>query len=521
MAGNINPIPNFDLSYATCDVYYSQRGGLFRANYDHLLDELRSLQTLPPHRLNPWYQDNVVQLLINYLLYQLPKDRFEKIFSTHTEDLTDPIEKSIRELLPILSEALLQRNPTNKYSESAFEDLIAFQAIVNTIYQLAVQSIDAPMPPLVTWSRKQKGPYTITAAKIEEKIQIPIGVVCLPPEYQNGGLLAWSVMGHEVAGHNFIHSKPGLLDELVSKVKSAIDKKLSSQLKKQHTPFNPQDVALLSEYWTMSQRIEELASDLLGILSTGPSLAIGCIGYFRGVSEDGLLKTTGPFEAQKKLDALHIQGPGTNLYLKNLSKKVKVEEPQGVLGKDGEQEIRYTLHKSHSGPHPIAALRPFAMAEAIKHTALFDNVKTGWTNLITQEVLLKEFSKEKHVKIILIDSQVIPPQKKEKVIPYQIACLSAEIAANIIMTTKFSKLGDQEITKVFNWTMKDEAQVDYVRTSYQKGDLEAPASASTSHIVAAAVIHASSAHAPHAANAEIGALFRTMKQYLVQAQRRE
>lgn len=78
----------------------------------------------------------------------------------------------------------------------------------------------------------------------------------------------------------------------------------------------------MRDYWSMAQRVEELASDLLGILSTGPSLAIGCIGYLRGMSKEGFLARTGPFEAQKKKHRfLHIQGSTINLHLKNISEK--------------------------------------------------------------------------------------------------------------------------------------------------------------------------------------------------------
>ena len=387
---------NVDLSYAVSDVYYSQRGGLFRADYDYILGELRKLQA--SQRLSQSYQDNVVEPLINYLIYQLPKYRFDCIFLTHKEDLDDPLDKNIKSVLPILLEALLQRNYERVYYRSAFEDLLAFQSIIDTIYDLAIhqqEPVSAPMPPLVAWVRERKGPFTFTAAKIVDKLQIPVGVVCLPPEYRGGGLLAWSVMGHEVAGHNFIQSKAGMLDELTAKVKEGIEIKLTFRLTKNKMAFKQKDVKLLSEYWSLSQRVEELASDLLGVLSTGPALAIGCIGYFRGMSEDGLLKTVGPFESQKKRDVLHIQGSQIDFYVKDLSEKVEIKESQGKLGNTEEGEIQYKAYKVLSSPHPIQVLRPFAMIEAIRQTHLDDSSKDMWANLIDREVISKEFAIEK------------------------------------------------------------------------------------------------------------------------------
>ncbi len=510
MAAFSFPIQNMDLTYATSDIYYSQKGGLFRANYFHLLEELQMLQN--SHYLDQSYLDNVVQPFLDYLLYQLKEERFNRIFSTHAEDL-DPADKSIQYFLPILAEALLQRNFENRYYRSAFEDLLAFQAIVDRIFDLAIKyHTSAPMPPLVAWSQKRKGPFTITAAQIDEKIQIPIGVVCLPPEYRNGGLFAWSVMGHEVAGHNFIQNKPNFLNELTKTVKGSLEKKLTFSLERQKVSFTAEQIQYLSQYWSMSQRVEEIASDILGILSTGPSLAIGCIGYFRGMSKDGSLKRSGPFEAKKQRSIIHIEGGGVDLQIKDLSKKVEINDPQGVIGKNlAGEELRYRAYKIPSGAHPIESLRPFAMIGAIQQTDLNDPSKEGWIELIKKELNSKEFLKEKTVRIVAINTQVFPHQKTDTVIPLEIARPSAEIVGNILCTTKFQSLGGRNICQIFNWSMKDEAYVDLVRQSFKKGQL--PGDVSASHIVAAAVMEAS------IAGADIEHLFRKMKEYLNEVRR--
>lgn len=501
-----------DLTYATSDIYYSQQGGLFRPNYLYLLDELQKLQK--SNHLDQSYLDNVVEPLINYLLYQLKEDQFNHIFSTHAEDL-NPVEKSIQYFLPVLAEALLQRNYENRYYRSDFEDLLAFQAIVDTIFDQAIKgNTSAPIPPLVAWSRKRKGPFTITAVKVAEKIQIPIGVVCLPPEYRNGGLFAWSVMGHEVAGHNFIQDKPNLLNEFINAIKDSFEKKLTAQLKREKISFNPVHITHLSRYWSMSQRVEEIASDVLGILSTGPSLAIGCIGYFRGMSQDGLLRTSGPFEAKKQRSIVHIQGGGVDLQITGLSEKVKIKEPRGVIGNTpGGEEIHYRAYKIPSGPHPVASLRPFAMIEAIRQTALDKPSKEGWSQLIKTELESKEFLKEKMVKFVTTDIQVFPPQENETVIPLEIARLSAEFVGNIICTTKFPSLGSRNICQIFNWSMRDEVCVDIIRKSLKDKKGQLPNGVSASHIVAAAVIEASTA------GADIENLFQKMKQYLNEVRR--
>lgn len=156
-------IPNMDLSYAISDVYYSQTGGLFKADYDKLLQDLQNLQNSP--NLDSFYKNSVLEPFINHLMYNLLKEQFDHIFSTHKEDLASSSEKNVKILLPILAEALLQRNYEQKYYKSAFNDLIAFQSIVNTIYQLAAETISSPVAPLVVWSSEKKRTLYVYSSK--------------------------------------------------------------------------------------------------------------------------------------------------------------------------------------------------------------------------------------------------------------------------------------------------------------------------------------------------------------------
>ena len=116
------------------------------------------------------------------------------------------------------------------------------------------------------------------------------------------------------------------------------------------------------------------------------------------------------------------------------------------------------------------------------------------------------------MKIIKINFQTFPLQEEEEKIPFEIARLSAEVAANIITTTKLSTLGDCCITNVFNGEVDDEAIVNSVRMCYRPKNAHLPRLASTNHVVAAAVMEASSS------GADIENLFQIMKKYLIQAQ---
>lgn len=224
-----------------------------------------------------------------------------------------------------------------------------------------------------------------------------------------------------------------------------------------------------------------------------------------------LLKTIGPYETQKKRHILQIKGPQAEHYLSEVTEKIDFLETEGTLGIDeANQKFDYKIYKSPAGPHPIEALRPFAMADAIQHTTIDNNSKTKWINFIQSEVTSMEFAKESNVGILTVNKHSVPPQLVERKVAFAVARLSAEVAANILLTTKLSSLGGKKITEIFNWSLQDELQVDQMIKIYQNRDKPPPSKTSANHIVAAAVIEASTK------KADIGNLFQAMKQYLKQ-----
>ena len=74
--------------------------------------------------------------------------------------------------------------------------------------------------------------------------------------------------GDETAGHDILHADDGLQDEISRAVRAAI---VADGL------GGP-----LADYW--SQRIDETASDVMGILNMGPAAGIGLVVYFRGLN---------------------------------------------------------------------------------------------------------------------------------------------------------------------------------------------------------------------------------------------
>jgi hypothetical protein len=97
-------------------------------------------------------------------------------------------------------------------------------------------------------------------------------VVNLPAAHAHQGLAYWAMLGHETCGHDILHADIGLLGELREHVRTAI---LAS------SPGPADDGPWWAEYW--SRRIEETASDVLGILHLGPAAVVGFIAGFRGL----------------------------------------------------------------------------------------------------------------------------------------------------------------------------------------------------------------------------------------------
>jgi hypothetical protein len=185
--------------------------------------------------------------------------------------LSDPKRERAAGLMLDIAQAILQRGEGFEPKASA-----AFQEVVSDLYDGFLSAEDrggvAPpdqetLAPLSKFGRPQDGPYTwpVDATKI---FGLHAGIVNLPPAHARRGLLAWPALGHETAGHDILHADTGLLREVSDAVRSAL---------LQDSSTRP-----LATYWVI--RMDETASDVLGILNMGPAPAIGLIGFLRGLN---------------------------------------------------------------------------------------------------------------------------------------------------------------------------------------------------------------------------------------------
>jgi hypothetical protein len=170
-----------------------------------------------------------------------------------------------------VAQAILQHaDQYQKRPLAAFQELISdlYDGLLSAEERRGVKTPDFEViAPLVKWGSPDSGPYT-WPVDATRTFGLTVGVVNLPPSNARLGLCAWAALGHECGGHDILHADRGLLSELDDRVGAALVKaKLGTRM---------------ANYW--SSRIDETASDVLGVLNLGPAAGIGLIAYFRGIN---------------------------------------------------------------------------------------------------------------------------------------------------------------------------------------------------------------------------------------------
>ncbi len=496
-----------NLNQAIYDVHYTVHGGLFKKDYQQLLIELRLLQgkdVLLPRT----YQANVLEPFIKFL-ETLGKDQFDKIFNEDEEKISVQ-ERNQKKIIEEVAEALLQRNHQHKYYLSSFKDLQAFQAVVTTIYDdirnsKVHQLVQNTIAPLAKWGNR-KGPYTFPKEKTS-KVNVQVGIVNLPPEYRNGGLLAWSSIGHEVAGHNILHSHPELISQLKEAIREAIRNKCTAAKEKD----------VLANYWCACT--DEIASDVLGILNTGPSFGIGFVGYIRG-KRGGKLQSSGPLHSseitpRKSLQLFSEDDKSVNIFVDRLSDNITVEKEAGTFGflePKEKKPLKYEKIFFPVGRHPLDILRPFAMTKIIE---LLD-YSSPWKLLIEDEVV-KDFENSNEITFKSLKTSSGVPCIEQLKIPRGLAIETAKITAEAIAKTPLTCLNSRCLMDAVTWTEEDEILVSEIGKAIKdehvkhlpplpiKGRFYAR------HIVAASILESVNK------NSDIEMIFNKMKLYLVEA----
>jgi hypothetical protein len=225
--------------------------------------DLRRRLDAARERLPPLYREHVFTPYCA-TLDRLGREGFTSIL------MRDPEREGKACLMLDIAQAILQNG--ERFEDRATD---GFQEVVSDLYDGFLSAEDRKgvnppdrgvIPPLVKWGYPEAGPYT-WPVDATVSFGVAAAIVNLPPANARSGILAWAALAHETAGHDIIHADSGLAEEMATKVWEALTKEKLGKV--------------LPDYW--SARIDETASDVLGILNMGQAAGIGLVGYFRAL----------------------------------------------------------------------------------------------------------------------------------------------------------------------------------------------------------------------------------------------
>lgn len=397
-------IANFDacIHDARRAVEIAQRGPPDPVDYYQLIGRLAvAREKLPPVYRKDFADPYIVKL------QQLTPMGFASVL------MTDPRREGAGRLMLDLAHAILQNG--ERYQEHATD---GFQEVISDLYDGFLSEEDrrgvklpdrGVMPPLAKWGGR--GPYTwpITAA---QHFAVKAAVVSLPAANAHTGLLAWASLPHETSGHDILHADDGLHADLANNVRQALNTKNNR----------------LADYW--ADRVDETASDVLGILNMGPAAAIGLIGYFRALRA--------------------AQGGAAK------------------LSNRGERNPRRY-------PHPLDILRGYLAASTVELLSFKEAPE--WAKVLKEEC-------DKDLEQIVIGNETIDNREAQE---------SAAIVAETLVKISVKSLENHSLGDIQDWNDWDEdivselgalfytdtAVADVIRTGYY-----------AAHVVAAAIVKA-------------------------------
>jgi beta-phosphoglucomutase-like phosphatase (HAD superfamily) len=227
-------------------------------DYNKLLERLEAAKTSLP----PLYRSHCADPFLRHL-HELGERDFGRVIKR------DPKREREAGLMFDIAQAILQNGEEfEKLATDAFEEVVSdlYDGFLSAEDRAGIKLPDnRVLAPLVKWGEPDSGPYTWPIDSTET-FDVDAAIVNLPPANARIGLMAWTSLSHEAAGHDILHADEGLEAEYKQKLSAALRAAKVG--------------AGLDEYW--SERIDETASDVMGILNMGPAAGIGVIAFFRG-----------------------------------------------------------------------------------------------------------------------------------------------------------------------------------------------------------------------------------------------
>ena len=271
--------PDFsNLKRATDDVAVAANDTDAGPADEHNFAKLQARLVAARLKLPPLYRDAVYDPFVAEL-NRLGVAGFKHVIAS------DPNNESTAGMMFDIAQAILQQ--AENFSKDATD---SYQEIISDLYDGFLSAEDrhgvkepdlSVVPPLVKWGAPDSGPYT-WPADATATFNLKAGIVSMPPAHARHGLLAWAALGHETAGHDIMGADTGLTAEMQNVVSAALSKAKMGNA--------------VADYW--STRIDETASDVMGILNIGPAAAIGLVGFLRGFRG-------GPLSSEGDADDVH------------------------------------------------------------------------------------------------------------------------------------------------------------------------------------------------------------------------
>jgi hypothetical protein len=269
-------------------------------NFSILQERLEACRLKHP----PLYRENVITPYVS-TLNKLGEAGFSQVL------FRDPSREGEACLMLDIAQAIILHG--EDYNKNATD---ALQEVVSDLYDGFLSAEDRRdikppdigiVAPLVKWGNSEYGPYTWPVDSTID-FGVKAAIVNLPIANAQRGIFAWAALGHESAGHNIINADTGLRQELRDCLWNGMQ--------------NANVASLLPDYW--ASRIDETASDVLGILNMGPAAGIALIGYFRALNaawgREPQLRNIGPSNDPHPADILRGYLAASTVSLLNFSK---------------------------------------------------------------------------------------------------------------------------------------------------------------------------------------------------------
>ena len=279
-------------------------------------------------------------------------------------------------------------------------------------------------PPLAFFQMaSEQGPYTIESDLMRQYFATSIGIVSLPATYRDHPVI-WSVLSHEVCGHDVVHADDGLLKEMTDAVQALLAPDFS--------PRKPLDTAavnaLIWSYW-----MDEAAADVYGVLNMGPAFGPGLAAFLAA------------FRARILMDIRREPRPA--------KPTVSTDALQRGAG-EGNAVIE---------DHPIDILRLYLVIGAIEAMTKLDNRKRAAYVAEIEELARLVAGGANAIQldgIVNLGPGTRVPVKAN--IPMPAAADAARKVGHMIATRKFKALNDHSIQDIETWDDDDEAAAEAI-----------------------------------------------------------